>query len=77
MKRCTIRNRFGFRISVLFKERSGWLSKSQIVTAQVVSPDHLWQFFAIDGPPDQLWLPWMVRFAASGPPINIIKYGST
>ena len=23
---------------------------------------------AVDGPPDQLWLPWMVRFAASGPP---------
>ena len=21
----------------------------------------------IDGPPDQVWLPWMVRFAASGP----------
>ena len=29
-------------------------------------------FAAIDGPPDQLWLPWMVRFAASGLPINII-----
>ena len=23
-------------------------------------------------PPDQLWLPWIVRLAASGPPINII-----
>ena len=23
---------------------------------------------AVDGPPDQLWLPWMIRFAASGPP---------
>ena len=23
-------------------------------------------------PPDQLWLPWIVRFAASGPLINII-----
>ena len=23
---------------------------------------------AADDPPDQLWLPWMVRFAASGPP---------
>ena len=23
---------------------------------------------AVDGPPDQLWLPWMVHFAASGPP---------
>ena len=24
---------------------------------------------AIDGPPDQVWLPWMVHFAASGPPL--------
>ena len=29
-------------------------------------------FVAIDGAPDQLWLPWMVHFAASGPPINIL-----
>ena len=26
-------------------------------------------YVAIDGPPDQVWLPWMVRFAASGPPL--------
>ena len=25
-------------------------------------------YVAVDGPPDQVWLPWMVRFAASGPP---------
>ena len=32
-------------------------------------------FVAIDGPSDQQWLPWIVRFAASGPPINIICAG--
>ena len=26
-------------------------------------------YVAVDGPPDQVWLPWMVRFAASGPPV--------
>ena len=26
-------------------------------------------YVAIDGPPGQVWLPWMVRFAASGPPL--------
>ena len=26
-------------------------------------------YVAIDGPSDQVWLPWMVRFAASGPPL--------
>ena len=26
-------------------------------------------YVAIDGPPDQVWLPWMVRFAESGPPL--------
>ena len=25
-------------------------------------------YVAIDGPLDQVWLPWMVRFAATGPP---------
>ena len=24
-------------------------------------------YVAVDGPSDQVWLPWMVRFAASGP----------
>ena len=28
-------------------------------------------YAAVDGPPDQVWLPWMVRFAASGPPVAI------
>ena len=26
-------------------------------------------YVAVDGPPDQVWLPWMVRFAASGSPV--------
>ena len=34
-------------------------------------------FVAIDGPPDQLWLPWMVRFAASGPPWILLQIPST
>ena len=45
------------------------------VTSQLV-PRHNWSpgpsaanYVAIDGPPDQVWLPWMVRFAASGPPL--------
>ena len=51
------------------------------VTPQLV-PRHNWSpgpsaanYVAIDGPPppppppDQVWLLWMVRFAASGPPL--------
>ena len=26
-------------------------------------------YVAVEGPPDQVWLPWMVRFSASGPPL--------
>ena len=26
-------------------------------------------YVAVEGPPDQVWLPWMVRFATSGPPL--------
>ena len=26
-------------------------------------------YVAVDDPPDQVWLPWMVHFAASGPPV--------
>jgi len=36
--------------------------------SQTVPLDHLWQFFvAVDGPLDQVWLPQMICFAASGP----------
>ena len=35
-------------------------------------------YFAVDDPPDQVWLPWMVRFAASGPPLaNRLKVDKT
>ena len=35
-------------------------------------------YVAVDGPPDQVWLPWMVRFAASGPPLaNRLKADKT
>ena len=44
------------------------------VTPQLV-PRHNWSpgpsvanYVAVDGSPDQVWLPWMVRVAASGPP---------
>ena len=44
-------------------------------------PRHNWSpgpsaanYVAIDGPADQVWLPWMVCFAASGPSLaNWIK----
>ena len=33
---------------------------------------------ATAGPPDQVWLPWMVRFAASDPPLaNRLKVDKT
>ena len=35
-------------------------------------------YVAVDGPLDQLWLPWMVRFSASGPPLaNRLKVDKT
>ena len=36
----------------------------------MVPPDHLRQIMLPQMvPPDQVWLPWMIRFAASGPPL--------
>ena len=35
-------------------------------------------YVAVDVNPDQVWLPWMVRFAASGPPLaNRLKVDKT
>ena len=35
-------------------------------------------YVAVNGPPDQVWLPWMVRFATNGPPLaNRFKLDKT
>ena len=36
----------------------------------LVRPDHLWQIIKPNTWPDHLWLPWMVRSAASGPTMH-------
>ena len=55
----------------LYVEFTGWVCHAAVgPPPQLVPPDHLRQIMLPwMVPPDQVWLPWMVRFAASGPPL--------